>query len=356
MRILVRAPNWLGDAVMALPALRALQGALPEASITVLARQWVAALFRQELYVERVIVCAEPRGLNGWPGEVRVARLVREGRYDWALVLPNSFESALVPWLAGIPRRTGYNRHGRGLLLSEAIAFPERGAIPLHESYQYLELLRRAGVIAALPDRAPLLLASLDNVRNKGKELCDALGIQQPVIGVAPGAQNSRAKQWPAERFVEAAGRLAEQLQAEVAVFGSATERPLGQAVAARLRQRGCPAINLAGETSLEDFMALASACCLFLSNDSGAMHLASVLDVPTVAVFGPTEWFATAPLGPRAVIVREPVECSPCMLRDCPADHRCMRRVSAARVVETALALLGGQSGNGYAGQDSAA
>lgn len=354
MKILLRAPNWLGDAVLALPALRALRSRYAGAHLAVLARPWVADLYRREPGVNQVIQSPAGSSLKSWVGRLRLARELRRAGFDWAVVLPNSWESALAPWLAAIPRRTGYDRRRRAWLLTEAVAPPEPGAIPQHESYYYLELLRRAGVLEELPAAWPILLSGAAEARFRGRQLFGALGLDGPVIGLSPGAQNSRAKQWPAERFVEAAHLLAKKLAAAVAVFGAWSERPLGQRVAAELRRRGVNAINLAGETSLEDFIALAAACRVFLSNDSGAMHVAAALEVPTVAVFGPTEWFATGPAGPRCLIVREAVECSPCMLRDCPTDHRCMRRIPAERVAQAALDLIEWKLERGHQNQDT--
>lgn len=352
MRILIRAPNWLGDAVMCLPAVRAVRECFSQARITVLARRWVAALFRREPCADEVIEYPDGHGVAAWLARLRLARALRRSA-DWALVLPGSFESALVPWLAGIPRRTGYDRGGRRLLLTEAVPVPARGSIPPHEAWYYLELIRRAGLLEQAPSPLPIRLAGIEQARARGRRLFEAMGMEGAVIGVSPGAQNSRAKQWPANRFVEAASMLARELGAAVAIFGTPEERGLGWRVSAGLRRAGVRVLNLAGETSLEDFLAAAAACVLFISNDSGAMHVASALDVPTVAIFGPTEWFATAPAGPRSVIVREPVECSPCMLRDCPTDHRCMLRVTPERVAQAALDLLEWKD-RGHARQDS--
>jgi len=162
-----------------------------------------------------------------------------------------------------------------------------------------------------------------------------------PVVGLSPGAQNSRAKQWLPERFVESAVRVAAALSGGVAIFGSAAERELCQAMAEAVRRAGVQVLSLAGETTLAQFIELAAACRVFLSNDAGAMHVASALGVATVAIFGPTNFVATAPAGPLWRMVREPVECSPCMLRDCPIDHRCMTAITAERVAETALELV---------------
>ena len=354
MRILVRAPNWLGDAILSLPAVRALRQHETAGRLVILARPWVAGLYRRESWVDEVVVYPWGSGFDAWRRKLRLAAALR-GNFDWAILLPNSWESALVPWLARIPRRTGYNRGRRGILLTEAVPAPSPGSIPAHESYYYLELLRRAGVLQALPHPFPIRLAGIEEARSRGRELFAAMGLEDHVIGLSPGAQNSRAKQWPAERFAEAGAQLARELGAWVALFGSAAERELGWRVAAALRRAGVCVLNLTGETGLEEFIALAAACELFVSNDTGAMHLASALDVPTVGIFGPTEWYATGPAGPRSVIVREPVECSPCMLRDCPTDHRCMLKVTAERVVRAALDLLEGRrEQRGHAYQDS--
>ncbi|MGD0200835.1 MAG: lipopolysaccharide heptosyltransferase II [Bryobacteraceae bacterium] len=335
-RIVVRATNWLGDAVMTLPALRAVRARFPEARITVAARPSVAELYRREPAVDAV-----SSAVKTWRGRLRWAAQARRERFDAAILFTNSFDSALVMWLAGVPRRIGYSRDGRRALLTDAIAVPRPGETPPHERFYYLELLRRAGILERLPEAEPIVLAGAGEARSAGLELFRRMGFAAPVVGVSPGAQNSRAKQWPPERFVKAARIVAGEMGGAIALFGSASERPLCQAMAEAIRRAGGDVLNLAGETTLAEFMDLTAACRVFLSNDSGAMHLASALGVPTVAVFGPTEHVATAPAGPASRIVREEVECNPCMLRDCPIDHRCMTSVSAERVAQVALELV---------------
>lgn len=334
--LLIRATNWVGDAVMSLLALRAVRCRFPEARITVLARPWVADLYRREPFCDDLI--AAPRT---WAGRFTLARALRARRFDAAILLPNSFESALVVWMAGIPERIGYNRDGRGALLTAAIQRPAAGEIPWHESFYYLELLRRAGILRELPECAPIVLNGVAEARRIGRERFEAMGFRGAVVGVSPGAENSRAKQWPPERFAGAATSLARELDAGIAMFGSQKESALARGVAEQVRRNGCRVLNLAGETTLGQFIEMAAACRVFLTNDSGAMHVASAAAVPTVAVFGPTDWVATAPAGPVTALVREPVECSPCMLRDCPIGHRCMLAISPERVARTALDLV---------------
>ncbi len=322
-RILIRATNWVGDAVMSLPALRAIREQFPLAHIAILAKPWVADLYARGNVCDRLIHYT-PTSL---PRKLEFAWSLRREEFDIAILLQNAFEAALVARIAGIPKRIGYNRDGRGWLLTQAIRPPAAGEIPRHESFYYLELLRRAEIIQRLPENDVIRLSDLPS------------GSAQRVIGVSPGAAYGSAKRWLPERFAEAAARLARERGAAVALFGSQPERELCTQVAAMLG--GIAVTNYAGQTTLAEFIDLAARCEVFLTNDSGAMHIASALGVPTVAIFGATDHLATGPTGPLARVVREPVECSPCLLRECPIDHRCMTGVSAARVAEEALQLL---------------
>ena len=340
-RILIRAANWVGDAVMSLPALRAVRQRFPQSHIAVLARPWVAELYAREQFPDEVIEYPSARGFRDLPGKWRIARRLRDGRFDWAVLLPNSFESAAVVRLAGIEQRIGYDRDARGGLLTHAIAPPEPGEIPRFESYYYLELLRRAGWIEELPDEIVIRLDGIDDARAAGDRRFREMGIDTQVVGISPGAAYGKAKRWLPEHFAEAAAKVAGELGAPVILFGSAGERALCAKVESMEPLRRIRVHNLAGETTLGAFIELAAACSVFLTNDSGAMHIAAALGVPTVAVFGATDYTATGPTGERTRVVREPVECSPCLLRECPIDHRCMKWVPAERVAEIALDLL---------------
>ena len=252
-----------------------------------------------------------------------------------ALILPNSFDSALVCRLARIPVRIGYSRDGRRLLLNPAIQPPAVGETPAHERFHYLELLRRAGWIDQLPGNgAPIRLAM------NPRPFTD-LGLSGPVIGLSPGAAFGTAKRWLPERFAESAIGLAKTWGASVAIFGSANERDVATQVAGLVETGGVTVRNLAGETKLREFMERIAACQFFLTNDNGAMHLASAIGVPTVAVFGSTDSTTTGPSGEHSRVVREPVECSPCLKRECPIDHRCMTRVSPDRVMRESIELM---------------
>jgi heptosyltransferase-2 len=282
--------------------------------------------------VDRVI----PYTANSFAEKRAFAARLRAERFDAAILLPNSFDSALLMWMAGVPERIGYKRDGRGPLLTRAIPAPEPGDIPRHERFYYLELLRRAGLMERFPAADAIELDGIEEERAAGAEKLFGLGIPLPAIGVSPGAAYGNAKRWLADRYAEAASLVTQERRASVLVFGSAAERDLCEQVAGAIPG----ARNFAGRTTLGEFIALAAACSLFLTNDSGAMHIAAALGVPTVAVFGATDDSATGPSGRRARVIRDSAECSPCLLRDCPIDHRCMTRVSACAVAEAALQL----------------
>jgi heptosyltransferase-2 len=319
--ILIRATNWVGDAVMCLPALDAIRGCFPAARISILAKPWVADLYAREPFANEVIPYRQD-------ARRAMIRDLRSRRFDCAILLQNAFEAALIAWLARIPNRIGYRRDGRGFLLTRAVPPPVKGEIPRHERFYYLELLRRAGILERVPDS--------DRI-----ELHSPVVERKRMIGVSPGAAYGGAKRWLPERFAEAAALIAGARGASIALFGSQAEREICSEIEVATLLRGYEAANYAGRTSLAQFIELVASCEVFLTNDSGAMHIASALGIPTVAIFGATDDLATGPTGPLARVVREPVECSPCLLRECPIDHRCMTRVSAERVAEEALALL---------------
>ena len=321
----MRATNWLGDAVMSLPALRAIRHIFPHAHIAVVARPSVAELYDRESCIDEVI----PYSARGFSSRRAFAAGLRTHRFDCALLLQNAFDAALMTWMAGIPERIGYSRDARRWLLTRAIPVPEPGEIPRHERFYYLELLRRAGLMEHFPETSAIRLDAIPAARKAGLRRLAEWGIAGPVIGISPGAAYGSAKRWLPERFAE----TARTLSGPVLVFGARSERELCARVAAESNGR-----NLAGETSLREFIELASACRLFLTNDSGAMHVASALGVPTVAVFGATDDTTTGPTGPTARVVRAHAECSPCLLRECPIDHRCMTRVTAAQVAAAAF------------------
>ncbi len=328
--ILVRATNWVGDAVMSVPALQALRRQFPNARISILARPWVASLYGREAFCDELISYEAPRGWRGLGKKWALAAELRRRNFDCAILFQNAFEAAALVSAAGIPVRIGYSRDARAWLLTHPIPVPKRGETPRHQRFYYLELLKRAGLVNTYPLDEPIRLASSETAVCEGRKFFQRTGLAGPVIGVSPGVAYGGAKRWFPERFAEAAMQLAIE------------EASIGEAIRATIELAGLRCANFAGKTSLQEFIDMAAACDLFLTNDSGPMHIASALGVPTVAIFGATDEIATGPTGSHAKVVRVAVECSPCLLRECPIDHRCMSGVSAGHVVDAARELIG--------------
>lgn len=322
---------------MSTPALEALRKEFPQAHIALLARPWVAGLYSREPFCDELIPYEAPRGWKGLGEKWKLASTLRRREFDCAILLQNAFEAAALVRLAGIPKRIGYARDARGWLLTDPIPVPRSAETPRHQRFYYLELLKRAKLINGYSDASPIRLTGAGAAAQQGRNRFRSASISGAVIGVSPGAAYGGAKRWLPDRFAEAAIEIAGERNAAVALFGSKAEVSLCGVVHERVEAAGHRCVNFAGATSLAEFVELAAACELFLTNDSGAMHVASALGVPTIAVFGPTDEEATGPTGEHSLVVREPVECSPCLLRECPIDHRCMTRVSAHRVAQLA-------------------
>jgi len=304
---------------MALPALRAVRSRFPDSEITILARPYVAAIYKNQQVCDNTMFLDEKKD---------VLEELRAQKFDLALLLQNAFEAAWIAWRAGIPERIGYARDGRSPLLTKALPVPEPGEIPVHEQYYYLELLRRAGWLDTLPNESFIKLNVPEENRQHAEEFLLSVGARPDSlrIGIGAGASYGSAKCWPPDRFAELANRLQTQSGADVILFGTSSEVPVSSAIAAGMRR---PPIDLTGKTPISDLPSLLSQCHLFIGNDSGAMHVAAAVGLPVVAVFGPTDPFGTAPVTPRCTIVQEKPYCSPCFLRRCPTDHRCMMRVT---------------------------
>jgi len=340
VRLLVRATNWVGDAILSIPALAAIRARWPQAQISVLARPWVADLYRDQGLVDHLIPF-DHRGRHRGPlGIERLAAELRAERFDVAVLFQNAFEAAWIVWRARIPERIGYARDGRGMLLTKPIPVASPGEIPAHESNYYLELLRRAGWIESLPEIAPVRIRVLAEAAERGEKLlrdagCPAGGLR---VAFGAGAAYGTAKCWPANRYADLARTLVAEYGARVLLFGAASEA----AVAAEVEQgAGAGVINLIGRSAIGDLPALLSRCRLFIGNDSGAMHVAAAVGLPVVAIFGPTDANGTRPLTPQLSIVQRKVACSPCFLRHCPIDHRCMKSVDLQMVLEAARGWL---------------
>lgn len=338
MKILVRAPNWLGDAVMAIPALDAIRARWPEAEIFVLGIPAIAGLLNGQTFADDTIEFDRAGRHRGFFGTGRLAAELAAQRFDVAVLLPNSFESAWIAWRAHISERIGFAHDARGALLTHAPSTPRAGEIPAHHSYYYLELLRRMGWIERLPETLTATLGVSTVARSAAEAGLIRAGARArgkaPRCALAPGAAFGTAKRWPAPRYAKLALRLRTEWDAEVVLFGSSADREAAGAIVAATGEK---IINLAGQTSAAELPAYLAACDVFIGNDSGASYVAAAVGLPVVAIYGPMPSEIAYPITPRLEIVRHPVSCSPCLLRDCPVDHRCMTRIEVDDVLNVA-------------------
>jgi heptosyltransferase-2 len=334
-KILIRSVNWLGDAVMITPAMVAIREHFPEAEITVLANPLVSQMFSHHSCVDRVITFHRNGVHRGIAGRFRLAAQLRRHSFDLAVIFPNSFEGALIPWLAGIPLRIGKNSDARGLLLTHSYPRTLQKADE-HQVLNYLKMLKYFGI----PSREPVL--DLETTADEDRYVADLLaarriGPDDIVLGINPGATFGSAKRWYPERFAEAARELSRRWGARVVITGGPGETEM----AARIEELlGGACVNMAGATSVRELMALIKRCNFFITNDSGPMHIAAAFEVPLVAIFGSTDHRTTSAFFDKSIIVRRNTDCAPCMQRECPTDHRCMTAVTAGEVIDAAERL----------------
>ena len=337
-RILVRATNWVGDLVMATPALHCIRKGFPDARISVLVRPPLDELLLGNPAADEVILIDRKHAHAGATGLAKLARELRKKKFDRAILLQNAFEAALIAFLANIPVRMGYRTDGRGLLLTHGVKVGEetRGK---HQVHYYLDMLKALGL---KPEgHAPrLYLGREDSEYASGVLKEHGIGRGELVVGINPGAQYGAAKKWHPERFGAVADGLVKEFGARIIIFGGPGDVSSAGSVQASMREE---AVNLCGNTGIRGLMSLMKKCRLFITNDTGPMHMAAALDVPTLAVFGSTDPVATGPLGKRVRVVKALVNCSPCLKRTCPLKHYlCMERVSVNTVLAAAREMMG--------------
>lgn len=328
---MVRSTNWVGDAVMTTPAMGALRAAFPDAEIVVVANPLVSELFSSHPYCDRVIVFNKKGPHKGFAGLWKFSRELRQEGFDLAVLLQNAIEAALMAKLAGIPRRAGYRTDARRLLLSHGVPVgPAEKA--LHHTDYYQLMLQRLGIQGG---DGNLCLACTKNELDWAQQ---TLG-DGDWVAINPGAAYGSAKRWFPERFAETADALAAEYGVNIVLTGGPGEREIGRDIAAAMSANP---LNLIGQTSVRQLMAVLASVRLLVSNDSGPMHVGAAFGVPIVAVFGPTDHTTTSPKADICRIIRKPTDCAPCLLRQCPTDHRCMKAITAADVLAGARDLLG--------------
>jgi heptosyltransferase-2 len=330
-RLLIRGTNWVGDAVMSVPALREIRSIFSKARISMLVRPWVRDVYSAVEFVDEIIEYDKKELHKGWVARRRLIADIRQREFEMVLLLQNAFEAAFHAWWAGIPLRVGYARDGRSLMLTHAVPI-DPDVLKVHQGYYYLGILSGIGLFRSRSWQAGYRLSAAIGVRDSDREaardLLRSKGIREKeiVVGLNPGAFYGGAKRWLSDRYAAVADALAKKYDARVIILGSGNERSIGEEIAGMMNR---PPIVLSGETTLGQLMGLLKLCRLLVTNDSGPMHLAAALDVPQVAIFGSSSEIATGPLSSRAVVVKHPVDCSPCFRRECPIDFRCMTRIS---------------------------
>lgn len=339
-KIFARGTNWVGDAVMQIPALQELRRLFPSAHIALYTRSWARGIFADADFLDEIITFEKS------DSKVRdafaQAKIIREGDFDLAVLFPNSFESALVAKLAKIPIRFGYAKDGRGFLLTDAVKIPE-WKNQRHEAFYYLNLVAEierefSGTTTTLNIEPQINLKVSDERKLLAREFLESrsIDLSKKIVALGVGSTNSRAKRWQAESYAKLNDKLQTEIGANVVLVGAKDELDVSQEVYEKSAIK--PTI-LTGETDLAQATAILSVVDLLVSNDMGLAHVAPAVGTKTLVIFGPTNELTTQPIGSE--IIRKQVECSPCMLRDCPIDHRCMTGISPDEVFLRAQKLL---------------
>jgi len=335
-RLVIIAPNWLGDAVMALPAIADVRRHVADAHLAVAARRSVAPVFDMVGGIDEVVTLPGGGGWRALSGWTQNAAALARGRFDTALLLPNSFVTALTVSRASIPERWGYGTDMRSRLLTRAVSRPAGG---LHQHAYYQSLTTSLGIAAGPP------FARIEPDRGLARQLLRDIGldVDEPFVVFAPGAAYGGAKQWLPARYAELARLIIGDRGWSVLMVGTSADRSACDAIARSLPRTGTRLnrlIDFCGKSDLPTLADILSQAHAVVSNDSGAMHLAAAVGAKVIAVFGPTREKQTYPLAagpdaPAPVVVTHDVFCRPCMLRECPIDHRCMTRISAREVFQ---------------------
>ena len=341
-RVVVRGANWVGDAVMTVAALRELRRVLPAAHITLATRPWAKGIFAgTDIVDELLLIDDTQRGLRA---TFRQITEWRAHRFDLALLFPNAFEPAFIAAAARVPLRAGYATDGRAFLLTHPLAVPPWRS-EQHEVFYYLnlvfELERALTGEAKFEEREPQFQLQVSAERQAAAlNLLSRHGAlrDRPLVALCPGSTNSRAKRWPSERYAALADHLMGKAKVNVALIGAPEELDVTREVTNRMRRRP---VVLTGETDLAGTVAVLSVADLLVTNDTGPAHISAALERPTLVIFGPTNPLTTRPFSPTADLIRHPPDCAPCMLRDCPIDHRCMTRISADEVFNKATQMI---------------
>ncbi|MCA1557005.1 MAG: lipopolysaccharide heptosyltransferase II [Acidobacteria bacterium] len=338
----MRGTNWVGDAVMTIPALQELRRVLPRAHITLATRPWAEGIFRDADFLDEILIYDRPPRSPG-----ALLRQVREWRrrsFDLAILFQNAFEAAVIARLARVPLRLGYATDARSPLLTHAIAIPHWHS-QRHEVFYYLNIISELERLlygeTSVEAQEPRFHLEVSSQRKaEAQEMLKRFGARDSsyLLALCPGSTNSRAKRWPAESFAALADRFIEEMRADVVLIGSRDELSVSEEVSGLMHHEP---LMLTGETDLAQLTAVLSIVDLLVTNDTGPAHISAALERPALVIFGPTDPRTTRPFSKSAELIRRPPDCAPCMLRDCPIDHRCMTAISPEEVFERAARMI---------------
>ena len=332
-KILIRGTNWIGDAILTLPAVASIRATYPQAHIAVLVKPWVADIYGLFSAVDKVIIYENK--FDTPTGVFRLARMLKGKKFDAAILLQNAIEAAIIVLAAGIPLRAGYDSDARGLLLTNRVHRTEE-IRKVHQIDYYLEMVKALGCVPVDREMHMETKISLLDAGNVLRKFIPET--KKTIIGIAPGATYGPAKRWLPDRFAAVADKLNEHFSSQGILLGGKSDCEVAQEVQKLARTK---LINLAGKTTLREAIYLISQCRLFISNDSGLMHIAGALNIPTIALFGSTNPVTTAPAGNKSIIIHREVSCSPCLKETCPTDFRCMKLISVEDVFAAAQNLF---------------
>ena len=328
--LLVRGVNWIGDAVMTMPALRALRKELPDTKISLLVKPWAAPLFEKNPFIDDIILYEDK--YNGISGKFRLSSVLKTKSFCSSILFQNAFDAALIAFLSGIPQRIGYNRDWRGFLLTDSIPFNNDDRKMHHIEY-YLNILRQAGIDAEFS--LPYIYLSL-NERIRARNILK--GLKRPVIGINPGASYGSTKRWQPEKFADVSKKIISDLDGSVVIFGGQSEIAIAEEIVSspQLLPLAYRVLLMAGKTDLRELSALISECDILLTNDSGPMHIGYAVRTPLVAIFGSTDPELTGPLGKGNTVIRKNTDCSPCFKRTCDRNKMdCMDAITSDEVFD---------------------
>ncbi len=317
---------------MTTPAIRTIRQNFPKAEISILVHPWVADVFSASPHIDKIIHYYKKTTHKGLGGMWRLGGELRGENFDLTILLQNAFEAALITYLAGIPLRAGYSRDCRGMLLTNAVKLGRERRV-IHQVHYYQGLLTDLGL---QPGPDDLFLTVKEGDRERANKFFDN-GHDGPLIGLNPGAAYGPAKCWPAEKYAELACELTEKLNAQIVIFGTEADHQ----AASLIGDCNGKVVDLTGKTTLAEAMALIDACAVFVTNDSGLMHVAAALKTPLVAIFGSTNPVTTGPFSDNSIIIRDPLPCSPCMQTHCKSDFACMENIDPDRVMVEVVKLL---------------